>query len=105
MQLGETFLGVVDLGGTTGHDLAWIAGFAAPLSLALGSGSILLVDPGDSAGELLAQSPRVGPVALFSVPIPSDPSLAGYRVFSQALHGGGVPVCALSNAVDLTLGW
>ncbi|MEW6072022.1 MAG: hypothetical protein AB1726_05405 [Planctomycetota bacterium] len=103
--LGTTYTATVDLGGTTGHATAWIAGFAAPLTLTLGGGQVLLVDIADPNGELLSLPFVPGPLATFDVPIPSDPSLAGMAVATQALHIGAVQPFALSNALDLQLGY
>ncbi len=103
--LGYPCVGSVDLAGTTGHNYAWLVGYASPLTLVLGSGQVLLVDVTHAAGELLGQVPSPGPMATFSMPIPSDPSFAGLEVFTQALHFGGVQPVALSNALDLFLGY
>ena len=102
--LGATYTGTVDLGGTTGHSLALLTGFAAPLSFTLPGGQVLLVDIIDPAGELLAQGAIAGPLATFHLTIPNDPALAGIDVVTQELHIGAVQPFALSNAQDLRLG-
>ncbi len=102
--LGTTYSATVDLGGTTGHALAWLVGFSAPLTFPLGSGPVVLVDFTDSAGELLMQTLVAGPVAAFDVPVPPDPVLAGFEAATQAVHFGGGQPFDLSNAQDLFLG-
>ena len=44
-------------------------------------------------------------LAAFSVPIPADPALAGFRTYTQAMHFFAVQPFALSNALDLVLGY
>ena len=102
--LGTTYSAAVDLAGTTGHSLAWLVGYASPTTLLLGNGQALLVNPADPSGELLLQPMLPGPVATFDLPIPSDLTFVGYELFTQALHLGGAPGVALSNAQDLFLG-
>jgi len=46
-----------------------------------------------------------GPTARFYVPIPDDAALVGFELSTQALHFGGVLPFALSNALDLFLGY
>ena len=100
--LGTTYTGHVDVGGTTGHSHALLAGYGAPLTFPF-QGWTGLVHPGGP--EYLGLPAAIGPVASIDVPIPPDPAYAGYRVFTQAAHfGGGQPV-ALANAQDLTLGY
>ena len=48
---------------------------------------------------------RAGPTPTWTVTVPNDPGLAGLPVFSQAVHLSGVTPFALSNAVDLCLGY
>ena len=103
--LGADFAGSVDLGGTTGHSLAYLVGYASTLTVTLGGGQVLLVDVTDANGELLGHTAVAGPVALFQAGIPLDYALCGYSLGTQALHfgGGGAPF-ALSNAYDLVVG-
>ncbi|MCP3915169.1 MAG: hypothetical protein GY711_06420 [bacterium] len=103
--LGGTYTCTVDLGSTTGHDLAWLAGFETALTLTLPGGQTLLVNSADPIGELLGHAPRLGPTALFDIPVPADPLFAGYQLSTQAAHFGGASPWALSNALDLVLGW
>ncbi|MEW6071107.1 MAG: FG-GAP repeat protein [Planctomycetota bacterium] len=103
--LGGTYTGAVDLAGTTGHNLAWLVGYATPLTLALGGGQTLLVNVADPSGELLAQPFQPGPVATYDLPVPADLSFVGFAASTQALHVGGVQPFALSNAQDLRLGF
>ena len=49
--------------------------------------------------------PKPGPIATWTVLIPSDCSLVGRTVITQAVHFFGVAPFALSNAQDLTLGF
>ncbi len=103
--LGTTYTAAIDLGGTTGHSLAWLVGFATPLRWPLASGQVLLVNFADPNGELLGQAYLPGPVATFDLPVPSDLSLLDYELSTQALHVGGVQPFAVSNARDLRLGF
>jgi len=103
--LGTSYIGDVDLVGTTGHDLAWLVGYSTPITWQLGTGQYLLVNVVDSSGELLKQAPLPGPTASFNIPIPADGFLAGYDLSTQVMHFGGVQLFALSNAQDLTLGY
>ncbi|MEW6155767.1 MAG: hypothetical protein AB1673_17575, partial [Actinomycetota bacterium] len=103
--LGGTYTAFVDLAGTSGHDLAWLAGFGTPLTSTLAGGQTLLVDPADPFGELLGASVVPGPVALYDLAVPGDPLFAGFALSTQALHVGGLQPFALSNAQDLVLGY
>ncbi|MEW6073443.1 MAG: hypothetical protein AB1726_12745 [Planctomycetota bacterium] len=103
--LGTTYTATVDLAGTSGHSFAWLVGFATPLTQTLGGGQVLLVNAGDPSGELLGQSLLPGPVATYDLPVPSDLAYAGFELATQALHLGTVQPFALSNALDLFLGW
>ncbi|MEW6071414.1 MAG: trypsin-like peptidase domain-containing protein [Planctomycetota bacterium] len=103
--LGTTYTATVDLGGTTGHSLAWLVGYSTPATLTLGGGQTLLVNIADPNGEILGQPFVPGPLATYNVPVPSDPALAGFPLATQALHSGGVTPFALSNAQDLLLGY
>jgi len=103
--IGTTVSGAVDLGGTTGHTAAWLVGYADPLTLPLGGGQVLLVDPLHEWGELLGLSLELGPVASFAFDIPHFPILVGWWFSAQAIHFGGVTPFALSNAQDFVIGW
>ncbi|MEW6073444.1 MAG: FG-GAP repeat protein [Planctomycetota bacterium] len=103
--LGTTYTTTVDLAGTTGHAFAWLVGYATPLTLALGGGQVLLVNIADAAGELLGQVALPGPVAAYDLPVPGDPALAGFALSTQALHVKSVAPFALSNALDLFVGY
>ena len=72
----------------------------APLCNRLGTP--FAFDPG---GELLHQTFAPGPIATFDLPVPGDPSFAGIRAATQALHFGGTQPFALSNAQDLVVGF
>jgi hypothetical protein len=103
--LGTDYRCDVDLAGTTGHNLALLVGYASPLTATLGGGQVLLVDVTDPGGELLAQPPVAGPLAHYDIPVPADLHLLGLQVATQAAHVGGIRPFALSNALDLTVGW
>ena len=100
--LGSTYTGVIDVGGTTGHTHALLAGYGARLTFPF-AGWMGLVDPGGP--EYLGLPAAAGPVATINVPIPGDPAYAGYEVYTQAAHFGGGQPFALSNAQDLILGF
>ena len=105
--LGGTYRAEVgSLWGGVGGGL-WLVGYAAPLRVTLTSGQTLLVDITDPNGELLRLPPVINPnfTEVLDVAIPSDPSLAGMRVYTQAvLFASAYPV-NLTNAVDLFLGY
>lgn len=100
--VGQVWTAAVDLT-TTGHPFAWIAAFAAPTQLTLPGGQTLLVDTTSSV-EFLRLAPQLGPLATFQLLMPSDLSLSGLPLFSQAVHLGGPQPIALGNALDLILG-
>ena len=102
--LGWDLIGTVDLAGTTGHDFAWLAGFAAPLTMTLPGGQVLLVDASHAWGEIFGLAVASGPVATFTFPIPDLAALVGLELSAQALHFGGGSPFALSNARDFVLG-
>jgi len=103
--LGSLYVATVDVGGTTGHNYAWLVGFATPLTFTLGGGQTLLMNPADPAGELLQQWALLGPLATISIPIPPRLELMGFEACTQAVHLGGVQPYALSNAQDLVVGY
>lgn len=102
--LGGSFVGEVDLVGTTGHDLAMLAGYLAPATWTLSGGQTMLVNAAHPSGEVLGWPIALGPVASITVAIPADPAFAGLEVFTQAVHVGGIQPFALSNTLDLVLG-
>jgi len=102
--LGATYTATVDLGGTSGHDFAWLVGFSTPASIALGGGQVLLVNVADPAGELFQRAALAGPLVTIDLPVPADVSFNGFPAATQALHFGGAQPYALSNAQDLVLG-
>ncbi len=103
-KLGAVHIETVNLVGTTGHAAAALFAYASPLSLFTIYGE-LLVNIADPGGELLGGPMATGPVATFLITVPNDISLAGLYVSTQALHVGGVFPAALSNALDLLLGF
>ena len=48
---------------------------------------------------------QAGPQAMWSAPVPHDPSLACVAIYTQAIHLLGVTPFALSNAQDLVVGY
>ncbi len=103
--LGTDYLSEVDLAGTTGHAVALLYGDASSATIPLGGGPVMLINPGDPLGELLGPLSDAGSRVPFSVPIPLDLSLAGFPLSTQAVHIGVVRPFALSNALDLILGF
>ncbi|MFT5154756.1 MAG: hypothetical protein ACI841_004764 [Planctomycetota bacterium] len=101
--LGQTIALTVDLS-SSGHALAGIVGFLSPLTLPLGGGQVLLVNPFDPAGEILGLPLTPGPQAQFSIALPADINFLGLSLSAQALHVGAVSPIALSNALDFTVG-
>jgi hypothetical protein len=98
--LGQAWNGSIDLA-LTGHSFAQLFASSAATQVPLASGQVLLID-----FPVLQLTPLLpGPLAGFSIPLPSDPGLAGVFLPTQALHVGGAPSFALSNAVDLTFGY
>lgn len=100
--LGGTYSAAVDVGGTTGHAMAFLAGYGSPLTFPL-AGYTALVNP--AGPEYLGLPSGTGPIAVIDVSVPFDPAYVGFRVSTQAAHVGGGPPVALSNAIDLTLGY
>ena len=100
--LGITYVARIDVG-STGHSHAMLAGYGRRATLPLGAGQVLLVDP--STPEYLGLPSAPGPNAKIEVPIPVDVTLLGYEIYTQAAHFGGVTPFALSNALDLRIGY
>ena len=87
----------------TGHNMAGVVGYAAPLDLQIGIGSVL-VDVTDPAGELLGLLPQAGSFTVsFSATIPLDPGICGFPFSTQGVSFGG-PGISLHNAYDLVVG-
>ena len=101
--LGATWTGTVDLT-STGHPIALIVGFDAPVDILLSGGQRLLCFDQGGNGEVLDLGPRPGPLARFQASVPNDMQLAGSRVYTQAVHLGGGARFALGNAQDLVFG-
>lgn len=96
--LGTDYVAEVDLAGT-GHGLAVLAAFAHRAETVLPGGRVLL------GSGFLGHVWSAGPLARFTIALPSDPSLCGLEVTTQAgLFGGGMPF-ELTNAQDLVLGF
>ena len=64
-----------------------------------------LCEPDTEPRELLELPRTAGPLASWHVPIPSDCSLLGLKVYTQAVHILGVTPFALSNTQDLVIGY
>ncbi len=101
--LGSTFQATVDLT-TTGHTSAVILGYDRGDTLAVMNGYFLLVDPSSTPSAWFPPVVLNGPTAQLSYAIPNDSALCGLRIFTQAVHAGGAPGIALSNAQDLLFG-
>ncbi len=97
--LGQSWSASVDVA-LSGHAFAQIFGSFAAAQVPLPGGPVLLIAPPVFA----VTPPLAGPVAAFSIPLPADPALLGLFIPTQALHSGGAPSFALSNALDLTFG-
>ena len=100
--IGGTFTATVDVG-STGNALAFLVGYGGgPFTLPF-SGRTILVNVLDPGGELTGGPSAAGPIANINVAIPSDLSLCGVALSTQAIHFGGSPY-VLSNAQDLVVG-
>ena len=65
----------------------------------------LLIDPLSPGGELLRVAPAYGfELVSFTIPIPSDVSLAGFTLCTQGGGAGGGAGMILHNAFDVRLG-
>ena len=98
--LGALWTGSVDLT-ITGHSTALFLLGLAPGQTAFPNGQLLLVDN----PQILPLPSIPGPMPSWSVAVPSDTSLLGVTLYSQALLVNGVTPFALSNAIDLHLGY
>lgn len=85
----------------TGHGAAILFGYDTATNFPLSGGQTLLAI---GTFELLGTPALVGSVVNFALPIPNDPGLCGLTFSTQAIHIGGAPDFALSNALDLRLG-
>jgi hypothetical protein len=98
--LGQTWNASVDLS-TTGHDFAVLFGSQFPAAFTIPGGPTLLL-----GGALFQLSPPLpGPHATHALNLPLTVGFQGVVVPTQAVHFGGAPFFALSNAQDLTLGF
>lgn len=100
MLVGETFTATVDLS-TTGHSLARLIGFRGVIEQPLSGGQVLLVGGGS---QLFPPMIAIGPLAVFQIQVPNDPTLCGQFLSTQAVHLMGVEPYALSNAIDFVVG-
>lgn len=99
--IGETWNASVNLT-TTGHGVAALIGYSAPIEFPLAGGQTLLVF---GTADLFSFPLGLAPVANFSLDLPPEASLCGATVYSQAIHLGVVSPFALSNAQDLVVGF
>jgi len=99
-RLGQTWSGSINPA-LTGHGFAQPFISFATTQLTLPEGPVLLID----LPVVEIAPPLTGPLASFSIALPPDPGLAGLSISTQAVHFGGAPSFALSNAIDLTLGY
>lgn len=97
--LGQTWNASVDVG-ATGHGFAIVFASLSPATVPVAPGFTLLLAP--PVSEFLPVA--AGPVATYAFAMPSNPTLAGFQLATQALHFGIAPTLLLSNAQDLTLG-
>lgn len=98
--LGQTWHANVDVG-STGHAFAVVFAGMAAAQVPIGPGFTVLI--GGAVQEFLPIT--AGPQATYALPLPASPALAGFQLFTQAVHLGGPPTLVLSNARDLTLGF
>jgi len=105
--LGGSYDGYVWFGVWGDQDTAILVGYASPVTIQLSHGPVLLVNVADPAGELLGMPVISGSgygQVPFSLPVPNDPRLAGFEVFTQALLLGPGSF-HFSNAQDLFVGF
>ena len=98
-RLGEVLTVTVD---TRPYDFGLVVVSAAPASLPLPSGQVLLVDL--TSAPVCATGPLAGPDATFARRVPYDPALCGLAVSAQAVLFGGRAPFALTNAIDFVIG-
>jgi len=102
--LGTAYRAAVDAA-ASGHAAALLFGFARAAELPLPAGGVLLARGG---AELLGRPIALagpGGEAVFDLPLPSDASLCGARISTQAATFGGRRGFALTNAQDWVLGF
>ncbi|MEO0478209.1 MAG: hypothetical protein AAF196_01885 [Planctomycetota bacterium] len=97
--LGTTITFSVDLT-TTGHTTAGVILYDASSLAVLPNGFALLV----GGTSITSLGPLPGPVGSINLTIPNVVGLAGFELFTQAVHFGGLPDFALANAIDLVVG-
>jgi hypothetical protein len=98
--LGQTWNAIVDVG-LTGHTFALVFASLAPAHVPVAPGLTVLL--GAPVAEFLPIT--AGPQAAYALALPADPTLAGARIHTQAVHFGGAPTVLVTNALDLTLGF
>lgn len=98
--LGQPWNAAVDVG-TTGHTFSLVFASLSTAQIPVAPGFTVLL--GGSIAEFLPIAP--GPIAAYTFAMPGDPSLAGFQLFTQALHFGGASSFLLSNSRDLVLGF
>ena len=100
--MGTNYVAQVNVN-ATGHNMAILAAYGAPLTLTLPYGQTALVD--FTGPEFFGFPAQAGPLATFSILMPSDVAYLGFAAYTQAAHIGGVFPYALTNAQDLVLGY
>jgi hypothetical protein len=89
----------------TGHLYGTVLAYLNPLTRPLRGGQVLLLDGASPGGELFSFPLRPGPLAEFVVRVPETLAVCGVAVSTQALQLFGPQPFALSNAMDLTVGY
>src|SRR5262249_52432745 len=97
--LGRTFRAQVDLR-ASGAGSAFIVASLLPTSIPLPTGQTLL--SGVNGAQFLPV--HSGPLAVWELPVPNDPALAGVFITTQAVELGPGSAVNLSNAMDLDFG-
>ena len=104
--LGTTWTTEIDGGAIGGAGLTFVVGYTAPISgIVLHFGELLL-DP-SSAWILTSLSFGGAGISSHSVPVPNDPSLAGFMFSTQGFlnNVAGSGSGRLTNAIDLELSY
>ena len=102
--LGTSWHAAIDGGAIGASGLSFLVGYSDPLDpgLLLGWGELLL-DPA-STWLLTSIAGNAAGISLHTLPIPSDPAFAGFRISTQGYLNNVLGHTALTNAIDLVLG-
>lgn len=101
---GDASIATIDLS-LTGHLFGTVLAYLGPRVHPLRGGQVLLLDGASPGGELFQLPLRPGPIVEFVLPVPETLSACGLRVSTQALQLFGTQPFALSNAIDLIVGY